>query len=239
MGMVRGKPPLSTAVASEGRVTETVCWQRESSHEEKLRPTRMRLTCPSSLNKSFSEFHPISSVWNFCSAFGETGIRGHDFRLCIIHWVLSGETFSCEPSAELRAGMEVHNSKTFFFFHLKTLVPSFCLSTSVISHQHEERLIRNFCNGLFIFHTFRFLYLNLSWSPHIPGVEHDVITAQSSCLSRFHFGWDRICGGREAGQLGSSTEGELVDKEEHVKENKEHLGLWMKSGSSLLSPLIS
>lgn len=38
---------------------------------------------------------------------------------------------------------------------------------------------------------------------------------------------------------GNSAEGELVDKEKYVEENEEHLGLWMKSSSSLLSPLIS
>lgn len=40
-------------------------------------------------------------------------------------------------------------------------------------------------------------------------------------------------------QWGSSAKGELVDKEKYVEENDEHLGLWMKSSSSLLSPLIS
>lgn len=85
-------------------------------------------TCPSSLNKSFSEFHPISSVWNFCSGFGETGIKGHDIRWCIIHWVLCGETLTCEPSAEQRVGMQVHNSKFFcffFFFIWRPLPPLF------------------------------------------------------------------------------------------------------------------
>jgi len=42
----------------------------------------------------------------------------------------------------------------------------------------------------------------------------------------------------KAEQRESSTEGELVDKK-YVEENEEHLGLWMKSSSSLLSPLIS
>lgn len=37
----------------------------------------------------------------------------------------------------------------------------------------------------------------------------------------------------------SSAEGELVDKEKYVEADEEHLGLWMKSSSSLLSPLIS
>lgn len=73
-------------------------------------PQEWDRTCPSFLNRNFSEFHSISSVLNFCSDFGETGIKGHAFRWCIIHWVLSEETFTWEPSAELRAGMEVHNS---------------------------------------------------------------------------------------------------------------------------------
>lgn len=42
-----------------------------------------------------------------------------------------------------------------------------------------------------------------------------------------------------AEQQESSAEGELVDKEKYVEADEEHLGLWMKSSSSLLSPLIS
>ena len=43
----------------------------------------------------------------------------------------------------------------------------------------------------------------------------------------------------KAEQQESSAEGELVDKEKYVEADEEHLGLWMKSSSSLLSPLIS
>lgn len=62
MGTVRENPLMSTAVALKGRINESLVTKGVHAMRRNHIPQEPDWTYPSSLNESFSEFHPISSV---------------------------------------------------------------------------------------------------------------------------------------------------------------------------------
>lgn len=109
-GDSEGKSSHEHSSGFKGRINESLVTKGVHAMRRNHIPQEPDWTYPSSLNESFSEFHPISSVWNFSSGFGETWIKGHDFRWCITHWVDE----NTHLWTQYWAGMEVNSSKSFF-----------------------------------------------------------------------------------------------------------------------------
>lgn len=96
-----------------------------------------------------------------------------------------------------RAGM--HACDWVLLFNVRTSCLSLCFSTSVISQQQKEILIRNFCNAFFSFHPLDFCPWIFSAVP-MPQALSTIWWLHGALLSGVHFGWNRIHGGRKAEQ---------------------------------------